>query len=452
MLSRRTLLLGSTTLIAASVVLAMSSQVPFAGVFLVALAPTLFLVGSSGLVAGIVPTVSVWTRLSVFFAAVLVLGLNTYILALIRPLSKSEGAFPTTPLRLTPASWVHLDSNVDRIAGRVYSLGGPRISCQYFMCIQFNGIFMPRPNVQSEYWKETIKEELFKKGISLSGVGPPEAYLKVLDTDIGACRRRLSVELRDAEQLVVGTLTEDYRVCLPGAPPDGSEVGVFDYLRLSNPLAHFIAKTAGSANSHPMELLIKRSLFVDESPFAGTHVARLDIDVSSPEPAEPVSDAFVLIQAIRSGWDKSRCGVLMERRDIERGMQLMDPTYRKLRLDDIPVRLMRDSGGRLVGYTASSSVGLFCTDNAIHYLVSSPLSDGREQLQVFRFDRSGLLRQLIIASVDKPPNEQVELDLGSIVDDGTSISFALWYFNPNSSVVTRRQQISTPFSKSAVGS
>ena len=452
MLARRPLLLLSVALIVASIVLAMSSRVPLAGVFLVALAPTLFLVGSSGLVAGLVPALGVWARLSVFFAAVLVLGLNTYIVALIRPLTKSAGTFATTPLRLTPASWVHLDSNVERIAGRVYSLAGPNIRCQYFMCIQFDGIFMPRPDVQSEYWKETIKEELFKKGISLSGVGPPAAYLKVLDTDIGACRRRLSLELRDAEKLVVGALTEDYRVCLPGAPPDGSEVGVFDYLRLSNPLAHFIANTAGRANGRPVELLIKRSLFVDESPFAGTHVARLDIDVSSPEPAKPVSDAFVLIQAIRSGWDKARCGELMERRDIERGMQLMDPVYRKLRLDEIPVRLMRDIGGRLVGYTASSSVELFCTDNAIHYLVSSPLPNGREQLQVFRFDRSGLLSQLIVASVDKPPNEQVELDLESIVDDGTSISFALWYFNPNNSLVTRRQQICTPVSKSSVGS
>lgn len=443
MFTRKTLLQLGIALIAAAVIMAVSFRVPIVGVVLLGVAPTVLLIGVATLATGTVPTKDAWVRGIVFLCAILLLGLNTYVIALVQPLSKTVADFPESPLRLTPASWVKLDSNVERLAGRVYPLRGPAISCEYFMCINFRGIFMPRPDVPSEYWVETVEDEFFKLGISLSGDGPPAGFMKILDTAIGACRRRVQIRLLDADKSVVGTLSEDYRVCLPGAPPDGSKVGLFDYLRLSNPLSHFVSAAAGRSHDQPLGMFLRRTLWVDEATSGGTHVINVQINAAMPTPAEPVLDSLVSMQAIRKSWGKEKCGALMERRDIERGMQLMDPTYRKLRLDDVPVRFMRDGNGRLVGYTASSEVRLICTNDAIHYLVTSPLPGGSEQLQIFRFNRDGVLSQLIVASIEKPAGEQVEPDLSSIEDDGTSIDFTLWYFKPDDDFVTRRQQVTS---------
>lgn len=432
----RAWLLVSIGLIVSSIGGAIGSSVPILGVLILGIAPTLLLLGVAGLLTWLIPTRYWPLNIAAVVITTLLLGLNSIGIALLQPLSTPKATFPSSPVRLTPGNWIELETNVAKLYGRTKPLAGPRVSCQYFLCMDFIGIFMPRPGVWGEAWEEEVEGVLLDQGISLSGTGPPAAHLTVSSSETGLRRSLVQIELRDGQGAVLGSLTEEYRTGLPGAPPDDSKINAFEYLRLANPVARSIAALSRNSNPYPLGRFTERSFAVDEPADHVSVIKGLVIETNSPAPAEDLSAATVAgeKQVPQDPLERGCVPDVFERHYADAARVDTDRYWTLSGQDHFPFRFVRGLNGQLLMVAPRYRTPVFNCNNASLFTVLGGSG-------ILRLDRNGTPNLLLPVTLQPPPGEQSFIETASIIENGSALSFTVWYRSAKSDAYTRRQRV-----------
>ena len=424
-------------------ILASRAPVPIIGVFLLLIAPLAFVVGVTGLITSFIPARRASIRVIAFILLLPIIGLNTRILVLLQPLAQSVSSVPASALEITVDDWIQLESEEEELAARLRPLAAPEASCGEG-CFTVDGFRMPTKNARNEYWWESPEESLLQSGVSLSGVGAPKAYLRVVTTSTGFRRQTIEIELLDAARKRLGFATEEFRTGLPLEPPDGADASGLDYLLHANPIAWLAARFVADSDPYPVHRFVERSVVVNNGDANGIRAITLNIDVDAPVPAysversgEPFEDLIATYTRRSDECDAVFVSRILDER-MHRAVLFAD---RSMRASQCPIIFARDRSGSLIGFHTAQRVAVRCDSDSIYSMTDNIGAT----MRIVRYDYRGAATMSITAAIKNPRNMLSYTDLGSLIVSANDVSFTRWYWTIRPLEFAKRQDIVLTF-------